>query len=297
MRLTFSTDYRNLLADLTRNKEALAGYEQQVSSGKRIHAPGDDPLAAASSVDAHGRLGALDSYARSTDSTTSRLTITDSLLSDMISQLTSAKTTALGVRSSVATAGQRDAAARALQAVKENLVADLSTAYQGTYIFSGAKITTVPFTIANGTVSAYQGDTGSLTVDVDTHIAVPVTYNGNSITRGADTQDVFAGIDGLITALQNGDGAGIDAGVAALDRAYIRTTQVQTAVGTSLNRLQGQSSRLATVKQTVQSQISSLEDADLAEAITGLQRSQTAQDATLRAIAIINQQNLMDYLK
>jgi len=197
----------------------------------------------------------------------------------------------------VATSSQRQAIAGALEGFKQTLVSDLTTSFQGTYVFSGTKTTTVPFTIAGGVVSAYQGNAGSASVDVDRHIAVPVTFDGSSVTRGSDTNDVFTEMDALITAVQNGDSAGIDAGIAALDRAFTRATTVQTTVGISLNRLEGQTARLTTIKQRIETRLSDLENADLVEAITGLEQAQAAREAALGVAATINQRSLMDYLK
>ena len=201
------------------------------------------------------------------------------------------------MRNSFATTSQRQAIVDALQGTKETIVSDLSTSYRGTYIFSGNKSTVVPYTITAGTVSAYQGDSGTMSIDVDRQIAIGVTLDGQSITKGSDTQDIFQEIDALITAVQAGNSAGIDSGMAALDRAFNRTVQVQTAVGTSLKRLEDQATRLSGKKQVLQAHISELEDANLAETITGLQRAQAAQQANYGAAAALTRPNLMDYLK
>ena len=297
MRITFLSQYRDILADLNETQYRLTKFVRQVSSGRRLLAPSDDPVAAGAAIKEHAGLGALDRYASATDSTSARLTVVDTVLNDIIKQFTVAKTSAASARSTVTTSAQRQVIASELNGIKETLVSDLSTAYRGTYVFSGTKTTTIPYTITNGTVSAYQGNSASMSVDVDRQIAVPVSFDGESITRGSDAQDVFAAIDALTTAVQNGDSAGIDTGMAALDRAFDRATQVQSSVGTSLHRLDGQATRLTTIKQTVQARISALEDANLAEAITELEKAQTARQAALGAAATINQRNLMDYLR
>jgi flagellar hook-associated protein 3 FlgL len=257
----------------------------------------DDPRAAASAVVEHSELGAVESYSRAGDSTTSRLTVVDTALSDIVTQLTAAKSTAASVRGSITTGSQRAAAVVELQGIKQALVGDFSTAYRGAYVFSGTETSTAPYTLTGTTVSAYQGDAGSVSIDIDRRIAVPVTFNGDAIARGSDTNSVFTEIDSLITAIQNGDAAGIDAGVAALNRAFDRATGAQTAVGISLNRLEDQAARLADLKTNVRARLSSLEDADLAEAITALEAAQTAKQATLGVVSIISRQTLMDYLK
>jgi flagellar hook-associated protein 3 FlgL len=297
MRLTDSALLRDTLIDLNQSQERLALYQQQLSSGRRISKPSDDPQGALTAVSEHAEAGAIDRYARATDSTTSRLTAVDTTLSDVIVELTTAKVAATAARGSLVTASQRQAFALQLQGVKEALVSDLNASFKGTFLFSGTKTSTQPFSVTAGTVSAYQGNASGATVDVDRQIALPVTFNGESITKGSDAQDVFTNLDALITAVQAGDSTGIDAGLAAIDRTLGRTELVQTTVGLSLNRLDDQRVRLTANKQAVTARLSSLEDANIAAAVTGLQLAQTAQRATLGAEAALNRNTLMDYIK
>jgi flagellar hook-associated protein 3 FlgL len=297
MRLTDSALLHDTLIDLNQSQERMALYQQQLSSGRRISKPSDDPQGALTAVSEHAEAGAIDRYARATDSTTSRLTAVDTTLSDVIVELTTAKVAAAAARGSLVTPSQRQAFALQLQGVKEALVSDLNASFKGTFLFAGTKTSTQPFTVTAGSVSAYQGNAGGAAVDVDRQIALPVTFNGESITKGSDAQDVFTNLDALITAVQAGDATGIDAGLAAIDRTLGRTGQVQTTVGLSLNRLDDQRVRLTANKQAVTARLSSLEDANIAAAVTGLQLSQTAQRATLGAEAALNRNTLMDYIK
>jgi flagellar hook-associated protein 3 FlgL len=297
MRITENTQYRDALLNLEQTVETVAKFQSQVSSGKRLNVPSDDPQAAAEDVGAYAELGTLNRYASAGDVATAGLSIIDSALSDIINQLNAAKTAAQSAEGSPISDAQRNAAVMTLQGVKQALVSDLDTKFQGTYVFAGTKTTTVPFTITGTTVSAYQGNSGAVTVDVGSQTSIDVTLDGQSITQGTDATDVFTRIDALITAVQNGDTPGISAGIAALGDAYARAIQAQTSVGTSLSRLESQAARLQTMATAVQGQISSLEDADLAQAIVGLQKGQTAEQAALGALATTQRQRtLMDFI-
>jgi flagellar hook-associated protein 3 FlgL len=297
MRITFNNQYQALNDNLTAINERLSTYQQQLASGRRLNAPSDDPGGAATAVNEHAEFGTLDRYSGAVDSTNARLSVVDTTLSDIVSQLTAAKTAAASGRGSSVTATQRQTVADELQGIKEALVSDLNAQHRGAYVFAGAKSTTQPYSITNGTVSAYQGDTGSVSVDVDRAFSLQTTFDAQTITQGSDPQDIFTEIDSLKTAILAGDSTGIDAGLSALDSAFNRATQVQASVGTSLKRLDDQGSRLTAIKQAVQTRLSTIEDADLSQSITGLTAAQTAQKAALGAAATINQTNLMDYLQ
>jgi len=297
MRITENSQYRDTLAHLEQTAAALAKYQSQISSGKRLSAPSDDPEAAAQSTGAYAELSTLNRYAGGQQAATARLSVIDSALSDIVNQLISAKTAAQSAQGSPISAAQRDAAVATLQSVKQALASDLNTTYQGTFLFSGTKTTTAPFTVTGATVSAYQGNNTVMSIDVGSQTSVATTIDGQAITQGSASTDLFADLDTLITAVQNGDTPGITAGIAAVSGAFDRAVQAQTAVGTSLSRLSGQSDRLTAMTTNVQSQISSLEDTDLAAAITGMQQAETAQQATISALATTRQlRTLMDYI-
>lgn len=297
MRITENSQYRDALANLEQTAGTVAKYQGQVSTGKRLNAPSDDPQAAGTDVGVHAELATIDRYTSAGQTATAGLTVIDSALSDMINQITAAKVAAQSAAGDPVTDSQRQAAVGTLQSVKQAILSDLNTTFQGVYVFSGTNSTTAPYTISGTTVSAYQGNSTVMSVDVGSQTSVAVTLDGQSIAQGSASADVFSQIDSLITAVQNGDNAGITAGMVALGDAFNRAVQAQTAVGASLNRLETQSSRLQTTSTAAQSQVSSLEDADLAKAIVELQKAQTAQQSAIGAIATTAQRRtLMDYV-
>jgi hypothetical protein len=59
-------------------------------------------------------------------------------------------------------------------------------------VFAGAEVTTRPYVVpGGGTVAAYVGDNSRVGVDIGDGRAVNVTVDGEAITRGTDTQDLF----------------------------------------------------------------------------------------------------------
>jgi flagellar hook-associated protein 3 FlgL len=297
MRITENSQYRDALANLEQTAETVAKYQNQVSTGKRLNTPSDDPQSAGADVGVHADLATLDRYTSADKFASAALSVADSTLSDMINQLNAAKTAALSAAGSTTTDSQRQAAVATLQSVKQALLSDYNATFQGTYLFSGTKSTTAPYTQANGTVSAYQGNSNITSVDVGTQTAIPVTLDGQAVAQGSDTNDVFSQIDTLIAAIQAGDTQGIKDGMAAIGNAFNRVVQAQTSVGASLNRLDSQTTRLTAMSTAAKAQISALEDADLAEAIIELQKAQTAQQSAIGALATTAQRKtLMDYI-
>jgi flagellar hook-associated protein 3 FlgL len=298
MRVIFSDQFRDAASAIGVAASKLAQAQQQVSSGLRISKPSDDPAGAAAAVTDHATLGTIDAYTQTADTATSRLTVIDSTLSDIIDKLSAAQTAAASARGTVPTQGQRDAAAATLQGISDALVSDFNAQFHGAYLFSGTAATTAPFTVgAGGVVSGYQGNTASASVNVGQGHTLQVAFDGSSIAQGGAASDVFTVLSNLVTAVKAGDDAGIAQGMAALDAATSRATLTQTQVGTGLNALDDVRTRLTNEQLSTTAHLSKTEDADMASALTQMSAADTAYRAALGAASKLGSTSLMDYLR
>ena len=297
MRVTFNTGFADTMHAINTASEQLLQRQREVASGRRVHVASDDPAAALGIAAEKTETRVLDSYIHAGDSAGSRLLVVDSVLTDLVSALTRAQTQAAAGRNSQLSQTQRDATALAILGERDAIFSTVNTQYQGTYLFAGAKVTTPPYTRTGGVISAYQGDTNIVSVDVSRSQAVAVTLDGNAVLRGSDPADVFAVLTNLASAVQSGDMAGIDQGMSDLQRAFERVTQAQSRVGTDLAGLSEVRSRLDTARRASDTRRSSLEDANLAESISGMTSAARALEAALGALSRANRVSLLDYLK
>jgi len=298
MRVIFSDQFRDAAAAINQAATRLAQAQHQVSSGRRITKPSDDPGGSAAAIADHATLSTLDAYKQTADTATSRLTVMDSTLSDIVNKLQAAQTAAASARGSSQTQNQRDAAAAALQGISDALVSDFDVQFHGAYLFGGSAATTTPYvTGAGGVVSSYQGNAASMSMDVGQGRTLQVSFDGSSIAQGSDPSDVFTVLSNLVTAVRAGNDAGIAQGMAALDNATSRATLAQTQVGTALDALDDARTRLTTQRLNVTAHISKTEDADMVSALTQMSAADTAYRAALGAASKVGSESLMDYLK
>jgi flagellar hook-associated protein 3 FlgL len=298
MRVTFNSTFAQSRRDIARASEQLAERQADVSSGKRVRRPSDDPTAAAGIVREEAALATTDQYTRSGDTASARLSLLDTVLSGMVSSLTTAQSTVLGARGSSATDATRAAAANTLAGIRDALFGDYNTQLGGSYLFAGTRTEAPPFTRdPAGAVSTYQGSADTAQVDVGSNSSVAVTVNGASIAAGSDGEDVFTTLDTLIAAIRTGDDAGIDSGTVKLRAAFDRAVAAQTVVGSHMTVLETQQGRLSDVRLSAKARLSKYRDANMADAITGMTKADTAYRAALGAAAQSGTTTLMDYLK
>jgi flagellar hook-associated protein 3 FlgL len=297
MRIVFSTAFDDITRAMQQSADSLAEAQRQVSTGLRISKPSDDPFGAAASVTEHAVQDRLDAYTSAGDAASYRLTLADNVMTDMVNQLTSAQSTALSARGSEIPQSTRDTIANELLAIRDALMSDINTQFQGAYLFSGSKVTVAPYGISGGTVSAYQGDTDTSAIDIGKGRSVASTFDGSAILQGSDPTNVLETLTNLATAISTGDQAGTDAGVQALNRAFDRATAAQARIGNDEKSLDDTRSLISSARVGSVARLSSIEDVDLAQAASKLSQADTAYRAALAAMSTIGQVSLLDYIK
>lgn len=297
LRVTFNTLFRNTLQDVQRTASEFARAQQQVSSGKRLQAPSDDPSAAAAGLRERDEIRALDRYRGATDSVESRLQVVDTVLSDVVRSIEVAQIRGAAGRSTILTAEQREALALEVEGTREAVFTAVNTSYRSMYLFAGAGATAPPYTKVGTAVSAYQGDSTVVSVDLSRTSSAAVSVDGGAMLQGAAADDLFGTLDDLAAAIRAGDMPGVDAGLSALDAAFERVTHVQSGVGATLNALTSERGRLDQLRRASDTRRSQAEEVSLAEAISDMTRAQQAQQAAIAAAGTNQRLTLLDYLR
>ena len=297
MRITFNGQFSNSAAALNSAADRLAVANRQVASGKRNDSPSDDPSAAAAAINERSQLATVDQYSRTADSTTARLSVVDSVLSGIIEKLTSAQTTVFAARNSTATDSQRKSAADALTGIRDSLVDDMNTSFNGSYVFSGNMTTTRPFTTTAGVVGAYAGSSSEVQVDISQTRPVTVAYDGAGMVDAGAAGNVFSVLDALGTALKNNDQDSVTANLASLQQVFQQMNSAQSRVGLTMNTVDSEKARLDQTKLAATARLSTLEQVNMAAAISDMNQADVTYRAALSVAAKNNSVSLLDYLK
>lgn len=298
MRIAFNTSLRSAQADLAMLAEQLATRQREVTSGRRVHTASDDPAAAQASVGEHAEIGTLDTYSKAANSVTSRLSVVDSVLADLVAKITQASATLTSAQGSVLSTTQREALAGELRGVRDAIYQGMTTQFRGAYLFAGTSSTTSPYgRNPDGSVTAYQGNTGTASVDVDRQLAVQVTFDGDALLRGGGANDLFETLEQVIAAVSANDSAAMAAGSTELTAAFERVLGLQSRVGTDLAQLDDKRLVLETARRAASSRLSMQEDANMVESISGMTAAETAYRAALGATSTIGRMSLLDYLR
>jgi flagellar hook-associated protein 3 FlgL len=296
MRVTFGSIFRNGQLDINSTAEDIVRRQREVSSGRRIHVASDDPAAMATAMAERVEMATFDNFTQTTDSVESRLMVADAAFTEILNRLTNVQSKAAAGRSTILTQTQRDAFAGEIRGAADAILTAVNTNYRGIHLFAGGQTQQPPYT-PGPPVSGYQGDTRVQAVDVSRDRSVQVTFDAESFMRGTAAADVFQTLEALAVAVQTGNMAAIDTGRVDLQGHFDRVTNAQTMIGIDLARLPEDRIRLDVQRRAADARRAAVEDANLAESISGLTQADAAHRAALGSLANAGKLSLMDYIK
>jgi flagellar hook-associated protein 3 FlgL len=288
----------NMLAAIQQSELSLQTALQQVSTGKRVNLPSDDPYASASMVQNTIQTGAVDQYTQNISSVQSLMQTADSSLSSVVTSLTQAVTLGTEGANGTLTTANRQAVVQQVQGILSSVVSQANLSYQGTYLFGGTASTTAPYTADSASASgyAYNGNSGVNSVSVGDQLNIQVNLPGNQIFSNS-TSDVLGSLNTLATALQGGSASDISTATAAVSTALNYVSQQRVFYGNAESQLTSQDAYLQQETVTLASQQNSLVGVDLAKAATSLTQAETDNTAALAAAAKVLPNTLLNYLK
>jgi len=285
----------DLLAALWQTQQDQQTALQQLSSGKRVNQPSDDPAAAAIYSGNVATESRIDQYLQSVASLRALFQSADAALGSVVTALNQAITLGTEAANGDMNPDNLQQILQGVQGVQNQVLQLANTSFRGTYIFAGTATTTVPFAL-NGGVVTYNGNSGVNNVAIADGRTLEMNQAGDQIFQNA-SGDVFGSLQALITGLQNGDKTAIASATTAVGEALQRLNVQRTFYGNNLNQLNGDESALQQQNLNLKSQDNTLVGIDLAEAATNLSQAQTAHQATLSAAAQVLQPSLLDYLR
>ncbi len=169
----------NRLQDINSN---LVDTQQQISTGKRVNKPSDDPVAAARILKLDQELRRVDTYQRNANLADNRLKQEESALESSVDVIQRVRELTVQAGSGSLSPNDRQSISAEL---KERLgqLANIANTRDasGEYIFSGFQGDTQAFARDDEGKWGYQGDEGQRQLEIDDGVTVPISDNGKGI--------------------------------------------------------------------------------------------------------------------
>ncbi len=288
---------RNFLADLEGNYRSLSDSQRQVSTGKRILTPSDDPVGIALALGLRRDQKAGEAWGRNIDDSLTWMNTTDRALDQALDVVQRARELAVQGGNGTLSAESRALIAAEVDSLKSQFVEIGNSSLGGRYIFGGTATDTPPFDpTTEAAVTPINTSAINREVAQGSVISVNITADRLQDPPGA-TGDIFTVLTGLSNALQTSDFAGITAALNDLDVHQDNISALRGEGAAKINRLELTASRFEAQKIATGDQLSRIEDVDMAQAITDLSMKETVYRSALATGARVIQPSLIDFLR
>lgn len=312
---TNSSVYSGVISDeVPRLQRDISRLREQISSGKRINRPSDDPSSFAT-AERMKTLG--NQLARREESIASARTFVDRTqqeLDGLADLFTRAREDGVRAADDTRSADDRAAIANELRSIKDEVVDRMNSTQDGEYIFAGNRTDTQPFGAdgsandaapINGSLDALDGDrTRPIGKNQDLTINVDGKALAQYDTAGGDPETITGALDNLIKAVDPADNSppsgppdpDISTALGEVEDALDHVISKGSEAGAIGRRLSTAQEQVEAASLEANERRSDAEDTDLATAISELQQRQTQLQAAFQATSSSQQTSLVNFL-
>lgn len=313
MRITNSMMSNRLLTNVNRNMTSLDKYYNQMSTGKKIQMPSEDPITASRALKFRTIVSDTEQYTKNVKQATSWMEITESAFGNINSVLTTMREKCVYGATDGLEESDREKIITEINDLVEQLEGELNVTYMGRYVFSGFKTDTayivkdettgknvINSDILDGTTNKIDGQEIKIAVGSDSYITI------NSLgTNIYDTDDyntihsldsIYADLSAGVDVKDSDIRDALSAMIGKVDSYMSKVSQEHTANGVRTNRLELIGNRLADDTTNYTTLLANNEDINYADAAMNFNLTNATYQAALKVGMSITQLTLSDFL-
>lgn len=293
MRISTRYQYDTFQYDIDQAQERLTNISLQLSSGKRINQPSDDPIGVNQSISMRGLQSAMGQYQKNLNSAKGTLGYTDNTASEMTDLVNQAYQLAVAGASSTTDQKGRDAMASQITALQSRLVSLANTkGPDGSYLFAGQKSDTLPYTQSTNSL-VFNGDTNPISVESGPGQTIQTSVPGEPLIT--TLYNSLESLKSNLTGGQVGAISGVD--IANMQSSLDSITGMRGTIGARMQTVQDLTTQWQNRSDEMTKNISDIEDVDMSAAMVQYQEASQAYTAALTVAGQGFRLSLMDFIK
>ena len=320
MRVATSTAYSQGVTSMNTQNFKLNKTMLQLSTGKRIVTPSDDPAGAAKVLGLNQAKSRTEQFQDNIDVLKSSLQVEETALDSIVNTLQRVRELTIQANNDTYDGNQRAAISLEIQEHFEAITGFANTTNgNGEFLFGGYNNRDVPFENVAGVVN-YKGDQGQQLLQIsatrqvasgdngfDSFMNLRGTDNGSNPAYGIP-MSVFAVVKELQVALENNDGV-ISGVVGAetfhetmsraidnIDVALGQIVDIEASIGARLNAIENQENANEDYLVQLATTLSNTQDLDYNEAVSRLEQEQIGLQASQQTFTKIQGLSLFNFL-
>jgi flagellar hook-associated protein 3 FlgL len=281
----------NMLRNLSNSFQRMEKYQDQLSTGKKISRPSDDPVVSMKGMTYRTELNQVEQYRRNLSEAYNWMDAADSSLDKATSVLQRIRDLTVQASNGTYEEGQQGMIQKEITQLKEHLASIGNTQVAGKYIFNGNDTKNQPIDFMNG-ANKVSNNQNPVEFELSDGINIAVNINPTHVF----SSQMFKDIEDLEVALKNG-APDLDQFLTKIDNHTSAIVSERAELGARYNRIELMDSRLSEQEVISSKILSDNEDADIERVITDLKMQESVHRAALAVGSRIIQPSLMDFLR
>ena len=294
MRVTSGMLITNLMRNYKHNLSNMEDLQNQLSSGKRIRRPSDDPSGASKALKLRSDISSNEQYIKNVDNAISWLNITETALRDIGDTLQLARELTVRASHETLVPSDRAAVADEIEQLQRHLFQLGNSTYAGRYIFSGYRTDTPAFSESPGAIT-FQGNNGEIAFEVSRGNRIAVNVSGGAY--GAELTEIYDVLERLKNDIRDPNMLPAGGYIQEIDQRINQVLAQRSTVGAKVNRFDMIRTRLMDSEVNFTELLSKNEDVDIARTVMHLKEAEVVYNASLAAGARIIMPTLVDFLR
>jgi flagellar hook-associated protein 3 FlgL len=295
MRITQSMMRGNILRNINNNLAKINETSQQISTGKTITKPSDNPIASEQVLTYRNSLASNEQYTRNAEKASTWLDEMDMALNQGIQVFHRAKELTVQGSNDSYSQSQRENMAMEVDALASQLREIANLEINGLYVFNGQKTDEAPFS-NEAPYTAKSTGTGRVVVELARGLKMPLNMEAED-AFGKNGENVFKTLSNISDKLRNGTSTEISDNLEKLDEHLNTVLSAVADVGARKTRVDLINNRLQEQKINVTKLLSKVEDVNIAEAVMNMKLHEQVYEASLSSSSKVMQMSLMNFLR
>ncbi len=293
MRITQTMMTQQFLNNITNDNQRMSQLEQELSTGKQLNSPSDNPLAVSQDMGIRAILAQTQGYQSTISAGLTWMNNTSGALQNIITGLQTIRTQVVeGISGTSNTPAIQQALAKSVQQLTAGINQTLDSQQGNRYLFGGSQTSTAPTT-------ALSGASGSLNYQVANNSTIQVNVTASSLfltTPSGASSNLQQTLSNIVTDLQTGNTSGLQTDLADLSANLNNVVNANADLGTRINRLTALQNQMTQYNTNMTNQKGVIENANMAKVITQFNTDQTVYTAALKMGAQILLPALVNFL-
>jgi flagellar hook-associated protein 3 FlgL len=270
----------------------MALWQKRVATGRRVEQPSDDPVGSVHALALRGQLQQIDQYRRNIREARMFLQATEQAFADIGEILHRTRQIVTQGANDTNDANAREALIQEIREIKRRLLQIGNQRPDGErYLFSGQTVHTAPIDVVGG-VASYVGDGNPLLVNIAADRVIAMNFSGARIA------DLHNKLNDIETNLLSGDSAQLSmVDLNDIEQFQSEFHRYRGEVGVRMRELDNYERLHMSRRDQLSGNLATIEEIDLAEAISQLKQSELRYQASLQVFTRIQSVNLFDFLR